>query len=590
MSAGARGAEGHAVGALSPLHRAAGVAGAWVLLYLAGPGIATPDGLALLAPLALALWAAFASRPGRGAFWIELLLGGVAWSAICSWSAWVHWSSLAFIGPGMGLYAALSGVVLRRLPDRLPLALRAPVAWVAIEALRTLLEPPFGLPWMRLGVHAHDVAWLAGSARIFGVWGLSFAIAAVGGALADLALSWRDAGDAARRRRRWATLLGGGAPLAAAALAAWSQPPTADPGPRVLLVQPAFPQARKMESRKTGAQLFVESRDLTLRGLDEARAEGERLPDLVAWGETMLPAYVLHPGLAAAVAAGATPAPWFDFGRPFDDELIALLERYEDNWVRDALLASGSGGVLPPGCAFVSGVEVLLPDGERVGRQNAVAVWSDAGERSPQVGKAHRVPGAETMLGLERYAWVRDIIYKVAGYVPDLVAHQGSRRLSFRDRAGREYQFSVAVCFDNAFDGPFLAPMEEGPVDFHLVCSNEAWFGESQEADQMMAFSRLEAIATARSIVRSTNSGISAVIGPTGLDVGRLVVDGRDREVAGVLRSDIPVPTAAMREQRTFYARTWRIWPLLALAGPGVLALLARRRPASVTPSDGTVR
>ena len=239
--------------------------------------------------------------------------------------------------------------------------------------------------------------------------------------------------------------------------------------------------------------------------------------------------------------------------------------------------------LLPPGAVFVAGVIALLPRDGRVGSENAVALWHADGTRGAAVGKMHLVPGAETMLGLEHYAWVRGVIHDLAGDVPDLLTHEGSRTLRFTDRAGAERAFGASVCFDNAYDGPFTEPLEDGPLDFHLVASNEAWFKGDQENDQMMAFSHLAAIATGRSIVRATNSGVTAVVGPDGKEVARLVVGGRDREVAGCLRADVPLPAAGERARNTIYVRTWRVWPVLALVWPLVLILAARRRARGYT-------
>jgi apolipoprotein N-acyltransferase len=442
-----------------------------------------------------------------------------------------------------------------------------------VETSRTLIEPPFGLTWMRLGINWHDVEWLNGSARVWGVWGLSYVVMAIGGGAAALARSWRSQAAPARTLRRWA-VVGGGLPLlVAAALSAWTRAPDTEQGPRVLLVQPGFAQERKMEREQSALELFLESRELTARGIAEARRAGERPIDLVAWGETMLPIYLGDPALDEALRRGAAPAPWADFGGPIDPARLQEFAGIEKNLVLEALLAGTqpSDGVLPPGAAFLSGVIYVTAQGDTIGRQNAVVLWNADGSRGPPVSKSHRVPGAETMLGLERFAFVRDTIFALATYVPDLLPHVGPRTLQFSDRQGREYRFGVAVCFDNAFDGPFVEPLLEGPLDFNFVASNEAWFKNGQEPDQMMAFSRLAAIATGRSIVRATNSGISAVLGPDGAEIARLVVGGKDREVAGTLRADVPVPTAEERSGHTFYVRSWRWWPLLALVWPLLL-------------------
>ena len=560
---------------LDPLRRTLLVGAAWLLLYAFGPGIASPGGSPWPVPVALALWAHGASRPGRLAFSVESVLACAAWCGVCSWAAKVHWTSLLFIGPGFGLYYASAGALLRRLGRCLPLALAAPAAWMAVEALRTLLEPPFGLSWMRLGIHVHEVPWLAGSARVWGVWGLSFALAALGGLLADLGGHGFSGRSTPRGGWKLALAAGLGPVAAAVVLSLATSAPATERGPRGMLVQPAIPQERKMR-QQTASELFLSGFHLTRDGLAEAAQAGEAPVDFVAWGESMLPIPILDPGLPAAVAAGARSPDWSP--EDWAPETLEAAKDAEHDYIQCGLVNADPKrpGLLPRGTAFLSGALVYLARDGAIRRQGGVAVWGADGTRAGTVGKLHLVPGAETMLGLERFGFVRSTIHQLAGYVPDLVAHEGSRRLAFTTRAGREVVFGASVCFDNSYDGTFVLPLAEGPVDFHLVSSNEAWFRGDQEQDQMMAFSHLAAIASGRAIVRATNSGITAVVGPDGRDVARLRVGGRDREVAGTLRADVPVPTATERSRTTFYARSWRFWPLALLLWPWVLLAVAR--------------
>jgi apolipoprotein N-acyltransferase len=94
---------------------------------------------------------------------------------------------------------------------------------------------------------------------------------------------------------------------------------------------------------------------------------------------------------------------------------------------------------------------------------------------------------------------------------------------------------------------PYTEPVRRERVDAHLVLSNEAWYRTSFEFDQMMAFSKVLAAATGRSVVRCTNSGVTAVVGPDGRETQRLVgerEDGvrSDRASAGWLLAEVPVP------------------------------------------------
>ena len=325
----------------------------------------------------------------------------------------------------------------------------------------------------------------------------------------------------------------------------------------------------------------------------EARDAGRPPADLVAWGETMFPRPVIDPALAGALEAGAGPPPWWR-GPELTPDFARQMEALQRNWVDVGLFGGsdpergggrGGGGALGPGTAFLTGADHWTVADGVVRRMNAVFLWEGPGPASEPVGKLHLVPTGETMMGLERFALVRGLMDRMAGYLPDLLEDTDpDRTLAFTARDGRRYEVGLSICFDNAFDDPYAAPLRRGPVDFHLVASNEAWFELSQEADQMVAFSRLQAIATDRSVVRATNSGVSIVLGPDGRELGRVLGlprgggPPRDRESTGTLSTGVPVPPPGASGARTPWVRfggalSWALvlvpLGLLALAGGG---------------------
>ncbi|MCK6448744.1 MAG: hypothetical protein L6Q99_20310 [Planctomycetes bacterium] len=544
---------------LTPAKRLCWQLAAWGTLALAGPGVLVPDGVWMLAVLALALWSLSVARPGRGAFWVEWLASSLGWAWICGW-AWHVWpGSLVFIGPANGLYACLAAALARRLAREFPLALAAPLAWIGVETLKAGLEPPFGFPWMRLGTHFHAADWILGAARVFGFVGLGFVLAALGGWLADV---WRHRGARFARSTACAAV-----PLLAGVLcAALVEPPATVAGPRLLLVQPGIAQARKMES-KGGRELFVDGLSRTREGLERARAAAEPEPDLVCWGETMLGLPILDRGLAAEIERGARTDPWAGF--EVDAEWVAGWLDVEDNFVGQGLFGkSRPPGLLPDGASFLAGAETFVARDGRVRRQNSIVLWDAHGERAGVASKLHLVPSAETLVGLERFAFARHAIGALAGYVPDLLADERTGVLEFAARDGRRYRFGASVCFDNAFDDPYTEPARSGPLDFHLIVSNEAWYKQSHEVDQMLAFSRVVAAQTGRAVVRATNSGASALFGADGRELARLVVDGEDREVGGTLAVTVPVPVEGAAAPATAFVRTERLWKLAALVLP----------------------
>jgi len=555
---------------LTPLRRFAAAGATWLLLFLASPGILTPDGSLELALAALVPWGLWCSRPGRRAFLVEWLAAGIGLSAQTFWSVNVLWLTLLGVAIVPAFYMAVAGIVLRFLAARWSLAVAVPAAWIALETLNGIVEPPLAFTWMRLGHHAHARGFLLDAMRIVGTGGVGFALAATSGALADAVR--------ARLERRAAPRAAFG--FAAACLVAsmlaglLSAPPATVDGPRVLVVQPAFDAVRKQKPPSANT-LFQETVALTRQGLARAERQGGP-PDLVCWGETVFPWPLAEPGLEEAFDRGLRAAPWGQ--RQLTRQDIEIMRQIERDAIGAALFgANGGPRVIPPGTVFLTGVEEYVERDGLLRRQNAIVAFGEGGRRLGRGGKVHLVPGGESVAGLERIPWIRDTAFELAGYVPDFVAEDLTGVVELPLRGDRKVRVGLTVCFDNVFDGPYTEPTRRGPLDFHLIASNEAWYVETWEFDQMIAFSHCVAAATGRSMVRATNSGISVVIGPDGREVERLrAPDGRDRNVAGTLLATVPVPVGDPGP--TIYARFEPAWRAAWVLMPLVLGLVRRRR------------
>ena len=124
--------------------------------------------------------------------------------------------------------------------------------------------------------------------------------------------------------------------------------------------------------------------------------------------------------------------------------------------------------------------------------------------------------------------------------------------------------FAVAICYEDLFGAEMIDQLPAARVLVNV--SNDAWFGESFAADQHLQASQVRALESGRWMVRSTNTGASAVIDERGRVVKRLPAF-----VAGTLVHPVPP-----REGATPYVRVGDI-PALALALL-VLVLAARSR------------
>ncbi|MCZ6597644.1 MAG: hypothetical protein O7B99_08405, partial [Planctomycetota bacterium] len=359
--------------ALAARPRFLGALLAWSFFVAASPGVLSPDGSALLAALGVGVWGMVELRPypshspgasgRRGRPWVGFLahtLGAMPGAAgLMIWVRHVYWPPLLWIGFGVAVYSALGGVVLRRLGRWLPLPLAVALAWTGSETLRTVVPNPFGLGWMRVGYNAHAHLWLSGSARFWGVGGLTFVLAA-GGGLATALWTGRGRAGGLAQNPAWRApvLVSALAPLAVGVfLALVIRPPATVDGPRLLLIQPGFAQVRKQSD--PWEENFRALRQLTAEGLAKERAAGRPEPDLVCWGETMLYVLLFEEGVRALAVEERA-----------EDETDVLargdlrkMERWENEWVREWLFGLGRPGlerVIPAGTSFLSGAEIFV--------------------------------------------------------------------------------------------------------------------------------------------------------------------------------------------------------------------------------------
>ncbi len=118
------------------------------------------------------------------------------------------------------------------------------------------------------------------------------------------------------------------------------------------------------------------------------------------------------------------------------------------------------------------------------------------------------------------------------------------------------------ICYESIY-GEFVGGYVRNGADFLTVITNDGWWGNTQGHKQHLSFSKLRAVETRRSVVRSANTGISAVINQKGV-----LVDQLGYEKKGALRRNIRLNTTM-----TFYVRYGNYIPRIAIF-LGILVLL----------------
>ena len=213
------------------------------------------------------------------------------------------------------------------------------------------------------------------------------------------------------------------------------------------------------------------------------------------------------------------------------------------------------GRVIGPYSLLLTGAVDLDFDGTHenpIGARNAVTAIDWRGNILAGYAKAHLVPYGE-YLALRWLLEPLGATRLVAGSI-DFLPGPGPRTYDF----GRWGKAGVQICYEIVFSGAVIDPAER--PDYIFNPSNDGWFG-SWGPPQHLAQARLRAVEEGIPVLRSTTTGISAVI-----DADGIVRDWLPRHVAGRLDGRVPPAHAP-----TLFARYGNALPL----GLAVLLLLA---------------
>ncbi len=280
---------------------------------------------------------------------------------------------------------------------------------------------------------------------------------------------------------------------------------------RVAVVQPSIDQARKWDPAALAQTLEI-FRSLTVEA-------GKSSPALVIWPETALPLLLRH-----------------------DPATLA--------WLR-ALAAE----VRAP---LVLGAVDADPWGSRR-YFNSAFFLSDRGIEA-KYDKIHLVPFGE-------YVPLRTVLGFVHGwaeFISEFESGSVARVFPFR-----EAPFGVVICYEGLFPELFRQFVANG-AQFMVNITNDAWFGQTSGPWQHLAVLPLRAVENRVAVARAANTGVSAVIEPS----------GRIRGTLGLFQRGVMEDSVTLRTGTTFYTRYGDLFAYACLGlSLGVLGWAGLRGP-----------
>ncbi len=440
------------------------------------------------------------------------------------------WAAVPLLCIYLAVYPMLAALAAHGLAKKRPLwafGLVLAGAWIVTEWLRGWVFT--GYPWPPLGLMllgTWDTPGLAALLPVLGTYALS--------GLALLIAALLLAGLVARRWLAMAALT-----LAVVAGMLIPQPDITPPvtGLRYTLVQPYIPQAEINDASKFEEQ-FARLARLT--------GKGDGGPRIVLWPESGVPDYL-------------------EDGYP-ERYYYAMTANGDPAYARRRI-----GKVIGPQSILMTGVSNLnigtIPDGPNKGRtgavsaRNSVMALDGSGKIRGGYDKAHLVPYGEYLpmrwllepLGASRL---------VAGSI-DYLPGPGPRTLDL----GTYGKAGVMICYEIVFSG-HVADKSNRP-DYIFNPSNDGWFG-TWGPPQHLAQARMRAIEEGLPVLRSTTTGISAVIGAEGT-VRASIASGKADKIEGFVPAAKP-PTLFARWGHALTLAWAAAFLLLGLALPRVLA------------------
>ena len=370
----------------------------------------------------------------------------------------------------LGLYPAIFSwlfiSIIRK--TKLPALFIAPIVWVVLEFLKSYLFS--GFPWASIGYSQYRFLHMIQVADITGIYGISFLVVAVNGAIFDIVLL--------KRRLREMPLyplvysVAGFITLAALLIftlgyGVWRLGQNRESGTiNVSVIQGNIEQDKKWEPAFQ-KEVFDIYADLS------QKAAAASSPQLIIWPETSVPFL-------------------FDYDTANTEKFIQMQK--------------GLGTYL-----LFGSVLVRERTKEKTLLTNSALLLNRDGKPIYKYDKIHLVPFGE-------YVPLRSLLFfidKIAVGIGDFVP--GDSYL----RAGADFgSFGTMICYEIIFPGLVRKFYAKGG-DFIVTITNDAWFGSTAGPYQHFSMAVFRAVENRKPVVRAANTGISGFIDSSGRIISR---------------------------------------------------------------------
>ena len=455
--------------------------------------------LALFGIVPLLCMERIADMTGKKRIWIYHYSAFVLWNAITTF-----WVCNATIGGGifavlanslqMSLIFGLFRLSKRKFKGSLPYIFLA-VAWIAWE--RFYFDAEISWPWLVLGNSFARTTWAIQWYEFTGTLGGSLWIWACNLGLFGLFVSISDGSISEWNRKARTAALGGYAaililPFIASAVIGkeYKDAMASEDQLDVLILQPNIDPYNKFEAM-TQAQQNGVLLSMAEKAMKGRKNDSTASPLLIVAPETFTSDIICGEYSRSRTWKGFT----------------SFLKDYPNV----NLLFGASSYDYFESADRPSHTARQLQDGRWVESHNS-ALITDGTERTEIFHKSKLVVAVEMTPYPAIFCKIDDLLGGVMGRC---VGQDEISLLNVRTLDGENIPIGCAVCYESVYGEYYTDYIRKGARAMTII-TNDAWWGDTPGYKQHLSYASLRAIETRRAIARCANTGISAVISPSG--------------------------------------------------------------------------
>ncbi|MEW6600865.1 MAG: apolipoprotein N-acyltransferase [Nitrospirota bacterium] len=428
-----------------------------------------------LLPLLLAV----RGKNTRTAFYLGLLTGLTYFAGTIYWvyhSMYVYGGVPLFLSililMCLSLYLALYTGVFSMLfnylsgQPSLPALFTVPVLWVSLEYARTYALT--GFPWSALGYSQYKFLPFIQIADITGVYGVSFLVAAINGAVYDIILLLTLRSDSGPSRRLifvslivFAFIIAGSLFYGVGKL----NVPNKQGNVRVSVTQGNIRQDVKWDFRFQREVIDTYKR-LSIEALDDK-------PDIIIWPESAIP-FV------------------FGYDKVLTEEIVNFSEQLNSYLLFGGVVVKSAGTNNP-------------------GLSNSAILLSPEGKVLSIYDKIHLVPYGEYVPLKELFPFIDKMVTAIGDFA------RGKEPLVMSTPFAK---IGNLICYEIIFPGLVRKFVDNG-ADLLVTVTNDAWFGRTAAPYQHFSMAVFRAVENRVPVARAANTGISGFIDSRGRIINR---------------------------------------------------------------------